>query len=50
MLRSGFAREVANRIVFMDEGLIVEQNDPAGFFGHPRSERLQTFIRQVLSH
>ena len=46
----GFARQVANRIVFMDEGRIVEQNDPAGFFGHPRSERLRLFLSQVLSH
>jgi ABC-type polar amino acid transport system ATPase subunit len=44
----GFAREVADRVVFMDEGLIVEQAEPATFFDHPKTERLQLFLSQVL--
>ncbi|MFT5132373.1 MAG: general L-amino acid transport system ATP-binding protein, partial [Gammaproteobacteria bacterium] len=46
----GFARQVANRIIFMDEGKIVEQNDPEYFFEHPKSERLKLFLSQILSH
>ena len=46
----GFARQVANRMVFMDEGRIVEQNDPANFFEHPQSDRLKLFLRQILRH
>ena len=44
----GFAREVANRVMFMDEGRIVEQNTPALLFGSPRNERLQSFLSKVL--
>ncbi|HVM19696.1 MAG TPA: amino acid ABC transporter ATP-binding protein [Egibacteraceae bacterium] len=44
----GFAREVANRVVFMDDGVIVEEAAPKEFFGNPRSERLKTFLSQVL--
>ncbi|NCB36144.1 MAG: amino acid ABC transporter ATP-binding protein, partial [Clostridia bacterium] len=40
----GFAREVANRVMFMDEGRIVEQNTPALLFGSPQNERLQSFL------
>ena len=46
----GFARRVASRVVFMDAGSIVEQNDPVAFFGTPRSERARDFLAKVLSH
>ena len=46
----GFARKVANRIVFMDKGLIVEDCTKDEFFGTPRSERAQTFLSKILSH
>ena len=44
----GFAREVGSRVLFMDGGHIVEQNEPAEFFAHPKSERLQSFLEKVL--
>ncbi len=44
----GFAREVANRVVFMDAGCIVEENTPEEIFEHPKSERLQNFLAKVL--
>jgi len=44
----GFAREVADRIVFMNEGKIVEQAAPEDFFNHPASERARTFLDQIL--
>jgi general L-amino acid transport system ATP-binding protein len=44
----GFARQVANRIIFMDEGEIVEENDPDNFFSHPRWDRTQKFLSQIL--
>ena len=44
----GFAREVGSRVVFMDGGVIVEENEPAELFGHPKSERLQSFLAKVL--
>ena len=44
----GFAREVGNRVLFMDEGLIVEQNDPETFFTNPQSPRLQDFLAKVV--
>ena len=44
----GFAREVANRVMFMDEGRIVEQNTPDLLFGSPQNERLQVFLSKVL--
>ncbi|MGO4592761.1 amino acid ABC transporter ATP-binding protein [Leifsonia sp. 2TAF2] len=44
----GFARRVADRVVFMDGGVIVEQGAPADLFDHPRSERLRRFLSQVL--
>jgi ABC-type polar amino acid transport system ATPase subunit len=46
----GFARSVADLVVFMDEGEIVEQNPPAEFFENPRSERTKLFLSQILSH
>jgi general L-amino acid transport system ATP-binding protein len=44
----GFARQVANRIVFMDEGQIVEANVPDEFFSHPQHERTKLFLGQIL--
>ena len=44
----GFARQVANRIVFMDEGQIVEMNSPKEFFDHPQHERTKLFLSQIL--
>jgi general L-amino acid transport system ATP-binding protein len=44
----GFAREVASRMVFMDEGQIVEVDEPEAFFAHPRHERTKLFLRQIL--
>ena len=44
----GFAREVGSRVLFMDEGLIVEQGKPDSFFGNPKSPRLQNFLAKVL--
>ena len=46
----GFARQVANRVIFMDEGQIVEQNEPEQFFNHPQSERSKLFLSQILGH
>jgi polar amino acid transport system ATP-binding protein len=44
----GFAREVANRVVFIDEGIIKEENNPEEFFGNPKDERLKEFLSKVL--
>ena len=44
----GFAREVADRVLFMDEGQIVEENTPEALFGNPQSPRLQSFLSKVL--
>jgi len=46
----GFARTVADRVIFMDEGQIIEENTPDSFFDNPASERAQLFIGQVLHH
>ena len=46
----GFARTVANRVIFMDEGRIVEQNAPDAFFNNPKSERTRLFLSQILAH
>jgi glutamate/aspartate transport system ATP-binding protein len=46
----GFARQVANRVVFMDKGEIVEDAPTADFFGRPHSERAQTFLSKILQH
>ena len=46
----GFARKVANRVIFMDEGEIIEQNEPEAFFNNPQSERTKLFLSQILSH
>jgi len=44
----GFAREVGKRVVFMDEGIIMEENSPEELFNNPRSERLKSFLSKVL--
>jgi polar amino acid transport system ATP-binding protein len=44
----GFAREVADRILFIDEGIIKEQGTPAEVFDHPKDPRLQEFLSKVL--
>ncbi len=46
----GFARTVADRIIFMDNGQIVEQNIPTEFFANPRHERTRMFLSQILAH
>jgi ABC-type polar amino acid transport system ATPase subunit len=46
----GFAREVADRIFFFDNGRIVEEGPPAQFFNNPQHERTRTFLAQVLHH
>jgi putative glutamine transport system ATP-binding protein len=46
----GFAREVADRIIFMDEGRIVEEADGTQFFATPRSERARGFLDNILHH
>ncbi len=46
----GFARKVADRVVFMDAGEVVEQNDPETFFTNPQNDRAREFLDQVLSH
>lgn len=46
----GFARSVADRVVFMDAGEIVEQAEPAEFFDNPKSERTKLFLNQILTH
>jgi len=46
----GFARAVADRVIFMDRGEIVEQNEPEEFFAHPKNERTKTFLGQILHH
>lgn len=44
----GFAREVSNRVLFLDDGVIAEEGTPAEIFGNPKSERLQSFLAKVL--
>ncbi|WP_424968344.1 MULTISPECIES: amino acid ABC transporter ATP-binding protein [unclassified Dinoroseobacter] len=46
----GFARKVADRVIFMDAGEIIEENDPESFFTNPQSDRTRSFLDQVLSH
>jgi ABC-type polar amino acid transport system ATPase subunit len=46
----GFARRVAHRVIFMDEGAVVEDSDPASFFAAPRSERGRLFLSKILTH
>jgi general L-amino acid transport system ATP-binding protein len=44
----GFARQVADRVIFMDQGQIVEMNAPEAFFGNPQNERTRLFLSQIL--
>lgn len=44
----GFARKVANRVIFMDQGEIIEQNNPEDFFDNPQSDRTKLFLSQIL--
>ena len=46
----GFARKVANRVIFMDEGEIIEENDPETFFNKPQNDRTKLFLSQILDH
>lgn len=46
----GFAKEVSNRIVFMDHGTIIEEATPEEFFAHPKTERAQKFLQEILTH
>jgi general L-amino acid transport system ATP-binding protein len=46
----GFAKTVADRVIFMDQGQIIEQAPPETFFNHPRSERTKLFLGQILGH
>ena len=46
----GFAKTVANRVIFMDDGEIIEQNEPTEFFDNPQNDRTKLFLSQILSH
>lgn len=46
----GFAKAVADRVVFMGEGRIIEDNDPVSFFENPQNERTKDFLGQILVH
>ena len=46
----GFARKVADRVIFMDAGQIVEENDPVTFFDNPQNERTKQFLKQIFEH
>jgi len=46
----GFAREVAHRVAFMDDGSIIEVASPEEFFHHPKSERSKAFLSKILTH
>jgi general L-amino acid transport system ATP-binding protein len=46
----GFAKTVANRVIFMDGGEIIEQNAPEEFFNNPQSDRTKLFLSQILDH
>jgi ABC-type polar amino acid transport system ATPase subunit len=46
----GFAKKVAHRIIFMDEGRVIEEGIPERFFVHPKSERTQLFLSKILIH
>ena len=46
----GFAKTVANRVIFMDEGQIIEENEPHEFFNNPRNDRTKLFLSQILAH
>jgi len=46
----GFAKTVANRVIFMDEGEIIEENEPHEFFNNPKQDRTKLFLSQILGH
>jgi len=46
----GFAKQVADRVIFMDGGEIIEQNEPNEFFNNPQSDRTKLFLSQILGH
>ncbi|MDK2920955.1 MAG: polar amino acid transport system ATP-binding protein [Desulfonauticus sp.] len=46
----GFAKEVADRVIFMDDGRLIEENTPDAFFNNPKSERTKLFLSKILSH
>lgn len=46
----GFAKKVANRVIFMDDGEIIEENEPADFFEKPQNERTKLFLSQIIQH
>jgi polar amino acid transport system ATP-binding protein len=46
----GFAKEVADRVIFMDEGALVEENIPHDFFNNPVNDRTKLFLSKILSH
>ena len=46
----GFAKAVADRVIFMDQGQIVEENNPHDFFDHPKRERTRDFLSKILGH
>jgi general L-amino acid transport system ATP-binding protein len=46
----GFAKAVADRVIFMDQGQVVEQNTPDAFFNHPQHERSRDFLSKILGH
>ena len=46
----GFARSVADRVIFMDAGEIVEEAEPKAFFSNPKNDRTKKFLSQILSH
>ncbi len=46
----GFAKNIANKIIFMDEGRVIENNTPEKFFNNPREERTKLFLQQILKH
>jgi len=46
----GFAKKVANRVIFMDDGEIIEEEEPDEFFNNPKSDRTKEFLSQILAH
>jgi general L-amino acid transport system ATP-binding protein len=46
----GFASKVADRVLFMDQGQVIEQATPAEFFNNPQTERAQQFLSQIIGH
>ena len=46
----GFAKAVADRVIFMDQGQIIEQNNPHEFFANPKSDRTKDFLSKILGH